>query len=60
MSGSLPLVVSSYTLGTEVSFPDRVRAAARAGFTGIGLRSGELRAPGGPASPTPTCWRWPG
>lgn len=36
---TLPLVVSSYTLGTEVSFPDRVRAAASAGFNGIGLRA---------------------
>ena len=35
----LPLVVSSYSLGTEVSFPDRVRAAAAAGFDGIGLRA---------------------
>ncbi len=34
-----PLVVSSYTLGTEVSFPDRVRVAAQAGFAGIGLRA---------------------
>ncbi len=34
-----PLVVSSYTLGTEVSFPDRVRAAAGAGFAGLGLRA---------------------
>jgi sugar phosphate isomerase/epimerase len=34
-----PLVVSSYTLGTEVSFVDRVRAAAAAGFEGIGLRA---------------------
>ena len=34
-----PLVISSYTLGTEVSFPDRVRAAAAAGFDGIGLRA---------------------
>jgi sugar phosphate isomerase/epimerase len=39
MPASLPLVVSSYSLGTEVSFPDRVRAAARAGFTGVGLRA---------------------
>jgi sugar phosphate isomerase/epimerase len=40
MSGTPPpLVVSSYTLGTEVSFPDRVRAGARAGFTGVGLRA---------------------
>jgi sugar phosphate isomerase/epimerase len=34
-----PLVISSYTLGTEVSYPDRVRAAAGAGFVGIGLRA---------------------
>src|SRR5205823_453491 len=33
------LVVSSYTLGTEVSFPERVRVAAAAGFAGIGLRA---------------------
>ncbi len=36
---SPPLVISSYSLGTEVSFPDRVRAAAAAGFDGIGLRA---------------------
>lgn len=35
----MPLVISSYTLGTEVSFPDRARAAAAAGFSGIGLRA---------------------
>lgn len=35
----LPLVISSYTLGTEVSFQDRVQAAAAAGFDGIGLRA---------------------
>jgi sugar phosphate isomerase/epimerase len=34
-----PLVVSSYTLGTEVGFVDRVRAAAGAGFDGMGLRA---------------------
>jgi len=34
-----PLVCSSYTLGTEVGFPDRVRAAATAGYDGIGLRA---------------------
>lgn len=34
-----PLVLSSYTLGTRVAFPDRVRAAAAAGFEGIGLRA---------------------
>ncbi len=35
----LPLVVSSYTLGTEVPFRERVEAAAEAGFDGIGLRA---------------------
>ena len=34
-----PLVVSSYTLGTEVGFEDRVRAAAAAGYEGVGLRA---------------------
>jgi sugar phosphate isomerase/epimerase len=33
------LVVSSYTLGTEAAFEDRVRVAAEAGFAGIGLRA---------------------
>jgi len=37
--GDAPLVVSSYTLGTEVSFEERVRFAAEAGFDGIGLRA---------------------
>jgi sugar phosphate isomerase/epimerase len=39
MVDAAPLVVSSYTLGTEVGFADRVRAAAAAGFDGIGLRA---------------------
>lgn len=34
-----PLVISSYTLGTEVPFRGRVAAAAAAGFEGIGLRA---------------------
>jgi sugar phosphate isomerase/epimerase len=34
-----PLVLSSYTLGTQVGFGERVRAAADAGFSGIGLRA---------------------
>ena len=34
-----PLVISSYSLGTEVSFEDRVAIAAGAGFAGIGLRA---------------------
>jgi sugar phosphate isomerase/epimerase len=36
---SPPLVLSSYTLGTSVSFADRVAEAAAAGFDGIGLRA---------------------
>jgi sugar phosphate isomerase/epimerase len=39
MVDTAPLVVSSYTLGTEVEFAERARAAARAGFDGIGLRA---------------------
>jgi sugar phosphate isomerase/epimerase len=39
MADAAPLVCSSYTLGTQVSFADRVRAAAAAGFDGIGLRA---------------------
>ena len=34
-----PLVLSSYCLGTTVSFAERVRVAAAAGFAGIGLRA---------------------
>lgn len=34
-----PITIASYTLGTEVSFPERVRIAAEAGFEGIGLRA---------------------
>jgi sugar phosphate isomerase/epimerase len=34
-----PLVISSFTLGTKLSFEDRVQAAASAGFEGIGLRA---------------------
>ena len=37
--GAPPLVVSSYTLGTDVDYQGRVRAAAAAGFEGIGLRA---------------------
>ena len=32
-------MISSYTLGTEVGYRQRVRAAAAAGFDGIGLRA---------------------
>jgi len=39
LDATQPLVISSYTLGTEVSFEDRVRVAAEAGFAGVGLRA---------------------
>jgi sugar phosphate isomerase/epimerase len=39
MVDAAPLVVSSYTLGTQVGFADRVRAAAAAGYDGVGLRA---------------------
>lgn len=38
-----PLVLSSYCLGTTVSFAQRVRIAAGAGFAGIGLRAENYR-----------------
>ena len=34
-----PLVISSATLGNKISYEERVRAAAAAGFEGIGLRA---------------------
>lgn len=34
-----PITISSYTLGTEVSFPKRVKVGAENGFDGIGLRA---------------------
>lgn len=39
LAASVPLVVSALSLGTSVTFPDRVAAAATAGFAGIGLRA---------------------
>jgi len=39
MTRKCPITISSYTLGTEISFKDRVRVAAEAGFDGIGLRA---------------------
>jgi sugar phosphate isomerase/epimerase len=41
--GRPPLVLSSYTLGTAVSYPDRVRAVAATGFDGLGLRAENYR-----------------
>lgn len=37
------LVISSWTLGEDVTFPERVRVAAAAGFAGIGLRAENYR-----------------
>ncbi len=39
MSKQHPITVSSYTLGTEVTFEERVRAAKEAGYEGLGLRA---------------------
>ncbi|MCQ2557278.1 MAG: sugar phosphate isomerase/epimerase [Ligilactobacillus sp.] len=39
MSKSHPITVSSWTLGDQCSFEDRVKAAANAGYDGIGLRA---------------------
>lgn len=34
-----PITISSWTLGDNCSFEDRVKAAAQAGYDGIGLRA---------------------
>ena len=39
MSKQHPLTISSYTLGTKVTFEERVIAAKNAGYEGIGLRA---------------------
>lgn len=39
MSKESPITVSSWTLGDECKFKDRVKAAKEAGFEGIGLRA---------------------
>ncbi|WP_440913708.1 sugar phosphate isomerase/epimerase family protein [Enterococcus innesii] len=36
---NIPLTISSYTLGTEINFEDRVKIAKEAGYDGIGLRA---------------------
>lgn len=36
---NVPLTISSYTLGTEINFEDRVKIAKEAGYDGIGLRA---------------------
>ncbi|WP_296140643.1 sugar phosphate isomerase/epimerase [uncultured Anaerococcus sp.] len=39
MSKHIPLTLSSWTLGDEYTFEQRVKAASQAGFDGIGLRA---------------------
>lgn len=39
MSKKHPITVSSYTLGTEITFEERVRVAKEAGYEGLGLRA---------------------
>ncbi|WP_332523868.1 sugar phosphate isomerase/epimerase family protein [Terrisporobacter sp.] len=38
MSKQHPLTISSYTLGTEITFEERVKTAKEAGYEGLGLR----------------------
>lgn len=39
MSEKYPITISSWTLGDECRFEERVKAAAKAGYEGIGLRA---------------------
>ncbi len=39
MSAKYPITISSWTLGDQCTFEERVKAAAEAGFEGIGLRA---------------------
>ena len=39
MSKKYPITVSSWTLGDQCKFEERVKAAKDAGFDGIGLRA---------------------
>ena len=39
MSKKYPVTISSWTLGDQISFEERVRAAKEAGYEGIGLRA---------------------
>lgn len=39
MSEKYPLTISSWTLGDQCTFEERVKAAKEAGFDGIGLRA---------------------
>ena len=39
MSKKFPITISSWSLGDQCTFEERVRAAKEAGFEGIGLRA---------------------
>ena len=39
MSKEFPITISSWTLGDQCKFEDRVKAAKEAGYEGIGLRA---------------------
>ena len=39
MSNLHPITISSWTLGDQCSFEERVQAAKKAGYEGIGLRA---------------------
>ena len=39
MSKEFPITVSSWTLGDQCKFEERVKAAKEAGYDGIGLRA---------------------
>ena len=42
MSKKYPITISSWTLGDQCGFEERVKAAKDAGFDGIGLRERRL------------------
>ena len=39
MSKRYPVTISSWTLGDQIPFEERVKAASEAGYEGIGLRA---------------------
>ena len=39
MSKEFPITISSWTMGDQCKFEDRVKAAKEAGYEGIGLRA---------------------
>lgn len=42
MSQKYPITISSWTLGDQCTFEERVSAAKAAGFEGIGIAGGNL------------------